>query len=167
MKGNCIDKDSVGFHLNQALTLQSSVFIPKVIQIIISNHENWLGIKQIGFKLFPSPGVIYISLWKWALTMTLISIKLQIINMKIGGGYTRKLLQVTTLQGRNELQDFQIGMTWKSVLGLRRVKLDCEKSMFLLLANFRQISTWKIWFHPIQAIFPGKITQIRQILMIL
>jgi hypothetical protein len=43
--------------------------------------------------------------------MTLISIKLQIINMKIGGGYTRKLLQVTTLQGRNELQDFQIGMT--------------------------------------------------------
>ncbi len=44
MKGNCIDKDSVGFHLNhasfQALTLESCVFIPKVIQIIISYHEN-------------------------------------------------------------------------------------------------------------------------------
>jgi hypothetical protein len=57
MKGNCIDKDSVGSHLNhasfQALTLQSCVFIPKVIQVIqISNHENWLGIKQVCFKTF-------------------------------------------------------------------------------------------------------------------
>jgi hypothetical protein len=56
MKGNCIDKNSVGFHLNhasfQALTLQSCVLIPKVIQIIISNHENWLGIKQVCFKTF-------------------------------------------------------------------------------------------------------------------
>jgi hypothetical protein len=43
--------------------------------------------------------------------MTLTSLKLQIINMKIGGGYTCQLLQVTTLQGRNELEDFQIGMT--------------------------------------------------------
>ncbi len=44
LKGNYIDKDSVGFHLNhasfQALTLESGVFIPKVIQCIISNHEN-------------------------------------------------------------------------------------------------------------------------------
>jgi hypothetical protein len=38
--------------------------------------------------------------------VTLISLKLQIINMKIGGGYTHQLLQ-----GRNELEDFQIGMT--------------------------------------------------------
>ncbi len=108
-------------------------------------------------KLFPSPWVIYIILWKWAIAMTLTSLKLQIINMKIGGGYTRQLLQVTTLQGRNELEDFQIGMTWKCVLGLRRVNLDCEKQCFFywkIFAKFQvekydfthtRVFSWKRW----------------------
>jgi hypothetical protein len=86
--------------------------------------------------------------------------------MKIGGGYTCQLLPVTTLQGRNELEDFQIGMTWKSVLGLRRVKLDCEKQCFFywwILAEFR---FEKYDFTLSKGFFMEKKIQIRQIFMI-
>ncbi len=39
----------------------------------------------------------------------------------------------------------------------------CTWAMFLVQANFPQISTWKIWFWPIQGTFVEKMIQIHQI----
>jgi hypothetical protein len=39
--------------------------------------------------------------------------------------------------------------------------------VFLLLENFRQILTWKIWFRPIGFLMGKKMTQISQILNLL
>jgi len=55
-------------------------------------------------------------------------------------------------------------MTWKSVLGLRRVKLDCEKQCFFYWWIFAKFRFEKYDFTLYKGFFMEKKIQIRQIL---
>ncbi len=51
----------------------------------------------------------------------------------------------------------KINLLWVSSYYPRQTELDTHVApVFLLVANFRQILTWKTWFQPIQRIFHGK-----------